>query len=537
MRRQMRRRLLLPLLLAAALLGRCDRETPQPAPAQPKNTQQDGGRVVRRLEGALSTLNYILQTQEEERQVLAYLYDPLIALNQNLAPIPGIATRWEVGDGGRSYTLHLDPRATFSDGTPVKASDVVFTLNKIVDEQSMQFAGWFEGLDRKETKAIDDRTVRVTFKEARAAQLLAFNISVVPEHIYGKGEMSKNTQVVGNGPYVLEKHDRGRSVLLRRRKDYWRQKPPIETVFFRVIADDKVAWNALMRGEIDISRVNNDAWSHEKDKPEVQKKMQFFDAWLLSYNCIIWNFDDPLFHDVRVRRALAMAFDRDAVIKSIYHGQARPMSGPFMPDQWAHNNEVVPIEYNPQVASALLSSAGWRDTDADGILDREGKPFAFTLLLPSESAATRDQALVFQNSLQQIGVKVEISPMESASFFERLMGRDFGAAFLAWVVEPDPDPYTQFHSSQIAPAGMNIGGYKSAEADQLIDEARRELDPARRAELYHQLHDVVARDQPYLFTMQIASKWAVNRRVQNVRVSKGLGLFLWYPGPYAWWLK
>jgi peptide/nickel transport system substrate-binding protein len=532
------RRLLASLVLAAALLGGCERETPQPAAkAEPKKTQQDGGRLVRRLEGTISTLNYILHTQEEERQILSYLYDPLIALNQNLAPIPSIATRWEIGDEGRSYTLHLDPRATFSDKTPVKASDVVFTLNKIVDEQSPQFSGWFDALDREQTKAIDDRTVRVMFKEARAAQLLSFNISVVPEHIYGKGELAKNEQVVGNGPYVLERHDRGRSVLLERRADYWRQKPPVESVMFRVIADDKVAWNALLRGELDVARVNNDTWAREKDKPEVKQKLQFFDAWLLSYNCIIWNFDHALFEEVRVRRALAMAFDRNSIIRSIYHGQARPLTGPFTPDQWANNSEVVPIEYNPQAAAALLASAGWRDTNGDGILDREGKPFAFTLLVPSESAATRDQALIYQASLQQIGVKMEIRPMDSAAFFERALARDFEAVFIAWVNEPDPDPYTLFHSSQIAPAGMNVGGYKNAEADQLMDEAREEFDPARRAELYHQLHDVIARDQPYLFTMQIASKWAVNRRVQNVRVSKGLGLFLWYPGPYAWWLK
>ncbi|HEX2121063.1 MAG TPA: hypothetical protein VHL59_05405, partial [Thermoanaerobaculia bacterium] len=101
----------------------------------------------------------------------------------------------------------------------------------------------------------------------------------------------------------------------------------------------------------------------------------------------------------------------------------------------------------------------------------------------------------------------------------------------------DPDPYSLFHSSQKAPEGLNIAGYVSAEADDLIEQGREEFDPARRREIYHQLHDVIARDQPYLFTVQVAFKWAVSRRVQNVRVSKGLGLFLWHPGPFAWWLR
>ena len=132
----------------------------------------EGGRLVRRLEGNVKTLNYLLQQTDDERQVLALLYDPLIDLDQNLTPIPGVAARWEVLDGGKTYVLHLDPRANFSDGTPVRASDVVFTLNKIFDAQSTQFAPWFDGLDRAQTKAVDERTVRVVFDEAHAGRTL-----------------------------------------------------------------------------------------------------------------------------------------------------------------------------------------------------------------------------------------------------------------------------------------------------------------------------------------------------------------------------
>src|SRR5688572_17035812 len=382
--------------LAALLLAGCRRETPAPPPPAATTTEtapQSGGRLVRRLETDVKTLNYILQTEEEERQVLSYLYDPLIALDQNLNPIPALATKWEIGDDGRSYTLHLDPRATFSDGTPVKASDVVFTLNKILDEESMQFAGWFEVLDRKQTRAIDDRTVRVVFTEARVTQLLSFNIGVLPEHVYGKGDMAKIDKVVGNGPYVLKNREPGRSVLVERREDYWREKPRIESVLFRVVAEDAVAWNALMRGELDVARIPNEIWWREKDKPAVKQKFDFVSVWLLSYNCFAWNVEDPLFNDARVRRALAMLFDRATVIDKLYHGQARPVTGPFTPDQWANNPEVAPIEFNPQAATALLNSAGWRDTDADGVLDRDGRKFEFALLIP-EGKVARDQSQI-----------------------------------------------------------------------------------------------------------------------------------------------
>jgi peptide/nickel transport system substrate-binding protein len=533
----MRRRVAAALLIVLSLT--CRRETPAPPPPPRPVTFQpdDGGRLVRRLEGDVKTLNYLLQQTEDERQVLSLLYDPLIDLDQSLAPIPGVAASWDVLDGGKTYVLHLDPRANFSDGTPVRASDVVFTLNQIFDAQSTQFGPWFEGLDRAQTKAIDEHTVRVVFDSAHAGRVYAFNLGVMPEHVYGKEDFSKTTKLVGNGPYVLTKRDRDRSLLLERRDNYWREKPAIASVRFRPIKDNAVAWRAMQRNDIDVSRIDNDLWFRVKDDPKVQQQLDFQTVWQLGYNCIVWNLSEPLLSDARVRRALAMSFDRQTVIDQLYHGQARVVTGPFTSDQRENNPESTPIDFNPTAAAALLSSAGWKDSDGDGVLDRDGKKFELTLLIIAGSNVSRDQAQVFQNALAHIGVKLEIKALDDAAFYDLVMQRNYQAAFLSWVNEPDPDPSDLFHSRQIAPAGMNVTGYANAEADQLMDEAAAELDAARRVELYHQLHDVLARDQPFLWTVQVSEKWAVNRRVQNVRVAKGFGLFHWHPDSRAWWLK
>jgi peptide/nickel transport system substrate-binding protein len=244
-----------------------------------------------------------------------------------------------------------------------------------------------------------------------------------------------------------------------------------------------------------------------------------------------------LLQDARVRRALAMSFDRQTVIDQLYHGQARAVSGPFTPDQRENNPEAAPIEFNPTAAAALLASAGWTDSNADGVLDREGKAFELTLLIISGNTVSRDQAQVFQNALARIGVKLEIKALDEAAFFDLVLQRNYQSAFVSWVNEPDPDPSDLFHSKQLAPNGMNVTGYANEEADSLMDEAAAELDPATRVSLYHHLHDLLARDQPYLWTVQVAEKWAVNRRVQNVQVAKGFGLFHWYPDSRAWWLK
>jgi peptide/nickel transport system substrate-binding protein len=424
---------------------------------------------------------------------------------------------------------HLDPRAS--------ESDVIFTLNKIFDAQSTQFAPWFDGLDRAITKAIDERTVRVVFDKPHAGRIFSFNVGVMPEHVYAKEDLTKTSIVVGNGPYVLKRRERDSSLLLERRDNYWREKPQIASVRFQPIADNAVAWSAMQRGDVDVSRIDNDLWARVKDDPAVQQKIAFHDNWQLGYNCIVWNLADPILSDARVRRALAMSFDRQTVIDKLYHGQARAVTGPFTPDQRENNTEAAPIEFNPTAAAGLLASAGWRDSDGDGVLDREGKPFALTLLTVAGSNLSRDQAQVFQQALGRIGVKLEIKPLDEAAFYDLVFQRNYQAAFLAWVNEPDPDPSDLFHSGKMAPNGMNVTGYASPEADQLMDEAAAELDPERRIDLYHQLHDVLARDQPYLWTIQVAEKWAVSKRVQNVRVAKGYGLFHWYPDSRAWWLR
>jgi peptide/nickel transport system substrate-binding protein len=532
------------LLLFLILFASCKAEqhattAPAPEATQSKVTPRDGGRLVRRLEGNVQTLNYLLHTTDAERYVLSYLHTPLVDLDQNLQPIAATAARWEIGDGGRSYTFFLDPRARFTDNTPVLASDVLFTIGKIVDEQSPQFAALFDALDRSQSKVIDDKTVRFVFKEARAAQLHAFNVAVLPEHVYGKGSFKNdfNDKVVGNGPYELSAFERGQRIELKRRASDWRERPRIDSVVFRVIADDAVAWMAVKRGDVDEMRVKPDIWAVEKDRPEVRGKVNFLSAYTLSYNCIAWNTSNPILASADVRRALAMAYDRPSIIQSLYRGEARPVTGPFTPDQPAYNSTVPPIAFDPAGASSLLERAGWRDTNGDGVRDQNGRKLIIELLAPSGHQTAAQQSQVFQAALKSIGVTLDIRELDGATMFDRIMNGNYQAAFMSWTNDPETDLLPLFHSTQLPPAGMNIVRYRNAEVDKLIEEARSATGADARRTSYHRIHELLARDQPYLWTVQVANKWAVNKRVENVQVSRGTGLFFWYPGPLGWWLR
>ena len=521
----------------------CTNERPLPAVSTPEdqNKPQDGGTVIRRLPGDVATLNPVMAQSIHDRYVDFYLFTPMVHFDVNLQVTPGLADKWDISADGKEYTFHLNPNATFSDGTPVRASDVLFTLKKIVDPttEAPQIAGGFEQLELKGTRVVDEHTIIVAFKEALAPQLSHFNdLLVLPEHVYSRGDFKNDytSKVVGNGPYRLVRRVPGKEILLERRPEYWGPRPNLQRVLFKVITEDSTAWNAMKRGEIDETIITTDTWLAESRRTELLKFIDFRRFYTLNYNYIPWNTRDPLVSDKRLRRALAMCIDLKSIIDNLYHGTARAMNGPFTPDQWAYNPDVPVIEYNPQEALRILRSLGWLDTDRDGILDKKKKPLKIEMLVISGSSASTQFAPLFQAELKKIGVQLDIVPLDFATFTQRVLAGNYQCGYLNWNLDPDPDPFPLFHSSQFPPRGQNLVFYSNPEADRLMEAGRRELDQAKRKVIYRQLHALLAADQPYTWTVQVSSKWAVNKRLRDVKESKGWGLYLWFPGELGWWI-
>ena len=487
------------------------------------------------------TLNPVMTATIYDRHLNHYLFTPVVYVDQELQPIPGLAESWDVEEGGKLYRFRLNPKATFSDGKPVRASDVLFTLRKIVDpaSEAVQVIGSFEYLDLNRTRVLDDHTIEVAFREAMAAQLLRFNeVLVVPEHVYGQGNFKTDfvSKAVGSGPYRLVRREPGQEIVVERREDYWGDKPPLQRVIFKIIVDHGTAWNALQRGDIDEARVASDTWLRERNNPEVTKSIDFQRFYTLSYNFITWNGRNPALSDPRVRRALAMCVPIDAVIQQIYHGTARAMTGPFTPDDAAYNPTVPVTRHDPAAARALMTSAGWLDSNGDGVLDRNGKPFHIEFLSMSGAATTAQFTQMVQAEMKKIGLDVELVTLDPAVAIQRILAGNYDAAYLAFDLDNDPDPFAILHSSQFPPRGQNFAYYSNPEVDRLIEDARREMDRSKRKDLYWKVHELVAADQPYTWAVQVSSKWGINKRVRGVELSRGYGLYRWYPGELAWWI-
>ena len=529
------------------LLLACDRETPRSDRPQPTTAAlddgrpQDGGTLVRRLESDIVTVNPVTVASIYDRWVVEYLFTPLIYLDQDLQPIPGLAESWDISEGGKVYRFELNEKATFSDGTPVRASDVLFTLQKIVDPKSeaVQVVGAFEYLDLTKTKVIDDHTIEIVFREPLASQLIRFNdVNVIPEHVYSKGNFRDdyNASAVGSGPYRLVKRDPGKEIVIERREDFWGQKPPLQRVVFKVIGDHGTAWSALRRGDIDDSRLASDVWMRESNNPELTKSIDFKRFYTLSYNFMAWNGRHPLLRDKRIRRALAMCIPIDAVIQQLYHGTARAMTGPFVPDDFAYNPTVPALRYDPDGARQAFASAGWTDSNKDGVLDKGGKPFELELVIMSGSATTTQFAQMVQAEMKKVGVDLELATLDPAIAVQRILSGNYQSAYLGFDLDNDPDPFNILHSSQFPPRGQNFVYYRNPEVDRLIETARKDLDRSRRKDMYWRIHEIVADEQPYTWTIQVSSKWGVSKRVRGVELSRGYGLVRWYPGVLAWWI-
>jgi peptide/nickel transport system substrate-binding protein len=232
-----------------------------------------------------------------------------------------------------------------------------------------------------------------------------------------------------------------------------------------------------------------------------------------------------------------MLLDRASIVRGLYKGSARIISGPWAPDSPAYEARVPPLPFDPAGAARLLDEAGWKDGDGDGVRDREGRPFAFDLLVSAGSEIGRQIDEMLSAELARVGVTARIRTLEWAAFVEKVDAGDFEAASLAWsAVDPNPDPYFYWHSTQCSPKGLNSGCYASPEADRLMEAARLEIDALRRKEVLGRLHRLLRDDAPAVFVVNAAQKVAFRRRIRGLTTSP-LGLYGIWPGPLAWWAE
>lgn len=492
---------------------------------------KDQDRVLyRRLEGDPETLNPIISTSDPENVVIALLQRNLVDYDEKLNLVPGLAESVEPDGSRLSYTVKLREGVRWEDGSPVTADDVKATLEAIVDPKTPALYRRSFFADLEKVEVVDARTARATFRKPYAARRDAFNLPLLPARLYRGTDVATNPanrKPLANGPYRLASWEGG-TIRLVRNTQYFGEAPAFEQVVFRTVPESSSAFQGLVTGALDESRLNA-VQRTEAAKESTLREVRYDE---IAYTYLAWNSRLPQFADARVRRALTMLVDREAIAKTLYGGLARPANGPLPPGLWPHDPTLAPLPHDPVRAAALLDEAGWKK-GKDGVRSRAGVPLSFTLSFGSASDRQRQIIELTQRAFREAGIAMALSPMEWGAFVEKVDAGDYEACSLSLNLDPNPDLRPNWHSSQVPPNGMNHSFYRNPRADALMDELAVTFDRERARPLYAELQRIIADDQPFTFLHTVSVAWGVRSRVENVKASP-VGLWLFWPGGSGW---
>jgi peptide/nickel transport system substrate-binding protein len=482
------------------------------------------------------------------------VYQGLLDYNGDTLELEGVlAESWNISDDGLVITFRLKDGPVWSDGRPVTAEDVVFGFRVMmlptVDAQRQQTYY----VDCESVKALDPRTVQFTWKKKYFKSLeQSGGVPVLPRHVIDPDNLLEKDpealaskinswnflwngrQQVTCGPYLLESWDKvAQRVVLVRNERYWGLKPPLQRLVFRFIQNDDASLQALKARQLDALWLSTEQWEHQTNDPEFLKNFEKLKYLRVDagYAYIGWNNRRKPFDDVRVRSAMSYCMPRELIIEKIFYNLRELVNGPFSPHSKQSNKSLPQWPFDPAKGRALLEEAGFKDTNNDGILDRDGKPLQFNLMMPSGSPQYEQILALFQDELSKIGVKMNIDPYEWSVFTDRLDQRNYDACILGWSGGIESDPFQIWHSSSYENKGSNHIGYSNPEADRLIVEARAEFDEDKRNAMYQKFHEIIYRDQPYTFLFTGPTLMARSKRLQNVQIDK-LGVDF-----KEWWIR
>jgi peptide/nickel transport system substrate-binding protein len=485
----------------------------------------DGDAYVDSSIGDASTLNPVLASDSASNDINGLLFNGLVKYDKNVTLVGDLAERWEVKQDGLEIVFHLRRNVRWHDGQPFTADDVLFTYQKLRDPKvHTPFSSDFE--DVASVTAPDPYTVRVLYKKKFAPGLSSWGIGMIPKHVFNQPGVEFNTHPanrvpIGTGPYKLTAWKTDQYVLLDANLDYFEGPPHIRRYVYRIIPDQAVEFLELRNQTVDTMTLTPDQFKAYDAIFEHHARYRY-----PAYKYIYFGFNmkDPLFKDVRVRRALAMAIDRQQIVQGIVLGLGQPISGPYPPSSWAYNPNIPPPPFDPAAAKALLAEAGWK-ADAAGQLLKNGQPFKFTLMTNQGNKVRELCAEVIQQQLKRVGIDVSIRVIEWSTFIhEYLDKKNFQAVVMGWQLGRDPDDYSMWHSSQQKEGQYNFCGYENPTVDKLLVEARQTFDQQARKAAYWKIHAEIAKDLPYIFLYCPDELVAIHKRFHGVEIAPlGLG--------------
>lgn len=486
-----------------------------------------GGTYIEGVAGSPNIVNPLFnQFNPVDRDLSALIFNGLTRADERGVIKPDLARSWEISPDGLVYTFTLRSDITWSDGAPFSSADVVYTIQTI---QSSDYPGLTDIASLWRTvavTAVNPFTVRMQLSQPFAPFLDYTTIGLLPSHLLQDVSAADlptaqfSRQPIGTGPFVLDELTTEGATLTPSPR-YFGQRPYLGTLQFIFYRDYESVLAAYERGEVEgISQVTPELLTRARSF----QKLDLQSAQLAGMTLVFFNTGKPQFQDKQVRQALLYGIDRQKMIDTILQGQGLVGTGPILPNSWAYDNALKTYPYDPQRAAELLDKAGWQDLNKDGVREKGDQQLVFTLTANTDDPTRARIAAQLADDWKAIGAKVDVRLVQRTALVqEALRPRKFDAVLFGVTQLPsDPDPYTLWHSTQTpdkSEAGQNYSGWENAEADDLLQQARRTADTAQRAELYHQFQMLFMEDVPAAILYYPVYTYGVDQRLHGVQLA------------------
>lgn len=488
-----------------------------------------GGTLVAAIDSDPGQLNPAITTSGGTHTASELMFNGLVGLTPDLQPVPELARSWDVVDGGKLYRFHLQDGIKWHDGQPFTSADVTFTFEQMLLKLHSRTKASL-GAAVQSITAPDPLTVEFRFAQPYAPLLLQLDVTeapILPKHIYEGTDVQKNpanSKPIGTGPFKFASYRPGAEIRMTANREYFKQGlPHVDEVVLRIIPAQGNQVVALESGEVQ--------WLFGVPGPDLPRLKDSGDFKFLTTpvnpggsNCVMtisFNLDRPMFQDVRVRRALGQAVDRQQFVDRVLFGQGRVADAPIssgIPFAHASGLAAMPT-FDRAGAERLFDEAGWirngtGTRTAKGVVGvADGTKLSFDFLhFPTFS----NYAQLVKAQLAAVGADVKLVPLEPAVFADTVFkARNFDTNIISYCNGADPEIGVKrmYTTANIGPVPFsNSSAYRNPEVDRLFEQARTTLDPAARTAVYRQLQERVAQDLPYLPVVETESTRAYSSK-------------------------
>ena len=438
----------------------------------------------------------------------ALIVETLLDAAPDFSLVPGLAESWELlSDTQWVFTLRSG--VVFHNGDPLTSKEVCWSLKRAMDVNPL-----VKELTRLVSVEPDgpSKVILTTseFNPALPASLVHADTAIIhPDStMNGQGIV---IHPLGTGPYSLtEWKEAQHEVALSRNDAYWGEMPSIKTILYRSIPDPATRSLEVQKGSVDFIA---DAPYGDLDMLREKNLNVTIASTARVYELNFGSIVDTPFADVRVRKALSYAINREEIVQYVLFGMGEPGAGPYNPGMVFCNDQLKPHPCDPEQAKALLAEAGWTDSDGDGVVDKDGAKLSLTLYTYSQRPGLKPMAMAVQQMWAAIGVHADVRILDWSAIVDAMQPGDIRLAAFASAMIPDPDYF--FRRMYAKEGDYNTWGYENPQVDGLLAQALKETDPAKRLDLYKQAQLLAYEDTPVIFVSYYGVNIITNPKVKG----------------------